>query len=167
MSASGPRHHTPRAGRRGGPWLALALALCLLVLAPVLLPAPAQASLLHLEGPEPQQLGPRQGHLRPCASPAHCACSDWPVADPQQALERLQELLAGDSSITVEEIQGPYLHATARSRLFGFVDDLELLADPSGGVLEARSESRLGDSDLGVNGRRLQDLRDRLAAAGA
>ena len=51
-----------------------------------------------------------------------------------------------------------YLHATASSALFGFVDDLELYADTAHGQLQARSVSRLGDSDLGVNGRRLAAL---------
>jgi uncharacterized protein (DUF1499 family) len=45
------------------------------------------------------------------------------------------------------------------SRLFGFVDDLELHAESERSVLEARSVSRLGDSDLGVNARRLDTLR--------
>jgi uncharacterized protein (DUF1499 family) len=55
-----------------------------------------------------------------------------------------------------------YLHATASSALFGFVDDLELYADASRGVLQARSVSRLGDSDLGVNEKRLSALRQQL-----
>lgn len=55
-----------------------------------------------------------------------------------------------------------YLHATATSRIFGFVDDLELHAAPQAGVIEARSVSRLGDSDLGVNAKRLARLRQAL-----
>ncbi|QNI69932.1 hypothetical protein CyaNS01_00786 [Cyanobium sp. NS01] len=47
------------------------------------------------------------------------------------------------------------MHATASSALFGFVDDVELYADPDAGLLQARSVSRLGDSDLGVNAKRL------------
>jgi len=49
-----------------------------------------------------------------------------------------------------------YLHAEASSALFGFVDDLELLADD--GAIQARSVSRLGESDLGVNAARLAEL---------
>jgi uncharacterized protein (DUF1499 family) len=60
--------------------------------------------------------------------------------------------------VEIVETQEGYLHATATSRLFGFVDDLELFADPTAGVLQARSVSRLGDSDLGVNARRLESL---------
>jgi uncharacterized protein (DUF1499 family) len=43
--------------------------------------------------------------------------------------------------------------------LFGFVDDLELLAKQDTGMIQARSISRLGDSDLGVNSARLDRLK--------
>ena len=43
-----------------------------------------------------------------------------------------------------------------------FVDDLELYADQANGMLQARSVSRLGDSDLGVNSRRLTALQEAL-----
>ena len=52
--------------------------------------------------------------------------------------------------------------STATSALFGFVDDLELYADSTHGVLQARSVSRLGDSDLGVNSQRLKALEQQL-----
>ena len=63
---------------------------------------------------------------------------------------------------TIVEQGDGYLHATATSALFGFVDDLELYADAAHGVLQARSVSRLGDSDLGVNSQRLKALEQQL-----
>lgn len=54
-------------------------------------------------------------------------------------------------------IDGFYLHATYRSRLLRFVDDLEL-AITDDGQLAYRSASRLGYSDLGANQRRLDAL---------
>jgi uncharacterized protein (DUF1499 family) len=41
----------------------------------------------------------------------------------------------------------------------GFVDDLELYADPDHLAIEVRSASRLGESDLGVNRQRAETLR--------
>jgi uncharacterized protein (DUF1499 family) len=135
-----------------------------LLLVGALFPLPASAALLHLEGPIPADLGLHQGHLAPCPTPAHCAREDWAVADPAAALERLlPAVLALDGVELVETGEG-YLHATATSRLFGFVDDLELHATPGAGLIEARSVSRLGDSDLGVNARRLATLRQALTA---
>ena len=52
-----------------------------------------------------------------------------------------------------------YIHAEASSALFGFVDDLELLLDVNNSSIQARSVSRLGDSDLGVNANRLGELK--------
>jgi len=52
-----------------------------------------------------------------------------------------------------------YLHAECRSAWFGFVDDLELHLRPSEASIAVRSASRLGYSDLGVNRRRVEDLR--------
>jgi uncharacterized protein (DUF1499 family) len=144
--------------------LARLLALGLALLALVAAPLPVQASLLHLEGPVPEELGVRAGSLAPCPAPDHCARADWSRADPAADLEQLALLLADTPDISVLERRGPYLHATATSRLFGFVDDLELLADPDHSLLQARSVSRLGDSDLGVNARRLERLRAALVA---
>ena len=119
-------------------------------------------ALFHLVGPVPADLGVQNGSLASCPSPAHCARADWAVADPQAALQALVPALEAMPRTTIVEQDGAYLHATASSALFGFVDDLELYADTGHGVLQARSVSRLGDSDLGVNGRRLAELRDQL-----
>ena len=119
-------------------------------------------ALFHLVGPVPTDLGVHNGALAPCPSPAHCARVDWPVADPQAALVALVPVVQATPLTTVEEQGDGYLHATASSALFGFVDDLELYADTAHGVLQARSVSRLGDSDLGVNAQRLAALQRQL-----
>ncbi len=138
--------------------LGLVLLPLLLPLMLLLAPAGAQASLFHLEGPLPADLGVRAGSLAACPSPAHCARSSWSEADPQAALASVSPWLGDQEGVVVLEQSPTYLHATATSRLFGFVDDLELYADQAGGQLQARSISRLGDSDLGVNGRRLAQI---------
>ncbi|CAK6692761.1 DUF1499 domain-containing protein [Synechococcus sp. CBW1107] len=115
-------------------------------------------ALFHLVGPVPADLGVHNGALSPCPSPAHCARANWAVADPEAALAALLPVIEATPRTQVLEQGDGYLHATATSALFGFVDDLELYADSTHGVLQARSMSRLGDSDLGVNGQRLTDL---------
>ena len=119
-------------------------------------------ALFQLVGPVPPELGVHNGVLAPCPSAAHCARADWTIADPAAALQTLATAVTATPRTTVIERGDRYLHATASSRLFGFVDDLELYADPDHGVVQARSVSRLGDSDLGVNARRLAALRDTL-----
>jgi len=119
-------------------------------------------ALFHWVGPVPADLGVRSGGLAPCASPAHCARADWAVTDPQAALNALVPVIEATPRTEIVEQGDGYLHATATSAFFGFVDDLELYADSERGVLQARSVSRLGDSDLGVNAKRLAALHDQL-----
>jgi uncharacterized protein (DUF1499 family) len=68
---------------------------------------------------------------------------------------------------TVVRADERYLHAEVRSRLFRFVDDLELLLAEDGRRIDVRSASRVGHSDLGVNRRRVEALRQALREAGA
>ena len=124
---------------------------------------PLVLALFHFVGPVPTDLGIQAGHLSPCPGPAHCASAIWPVNDAETSLATLAEAIEADPSATIVEREATYLHATFSSKIFGFVDDVELLASQTDS-LEARSISRLGDSDLGVNGQRLQRLSDVLTS---
>ncbi len=57
------------------------------------------------------------------------------------------------------------LHADFRSRIFRFVDDVDLRLD--GRVVQIRSASRTGYSDLGVNRARVEDIRRAFASQAA
>ena len=116
-------------------------------------------SFFQFVGPEPTDLGIHNAELSPCASPAHCGRANWQVAEPVAAVQALQPLLElMPRTNLVDQTEG-YLHATVSSAFFGFVDDLEIYADPIRGLVQARSVSRLGDSDLGVNAKRLADVK--------
>ena len=130
----------------------------LLFLSQTVAGAPAHASLLHLAGPVPANLGLQQNHLAPCDSPAHCASARWPLIQAGTSLEQLVPVILGLDGVEVVDTREGYLHATASSRLFGFVDDLEIHTLSASHELEVRSASRVGDSDLGVNNRRLERL---------
>jgi len=147
------------------PWFRSLLLAGLLLLGQTLAGAPAQASLLHLAGPVPANLGLQQNHLAPCESPAHCAWARWPLTQEGISIERLVPVILGLEGVQVVDTRAGYLHATASSRLFGFVDDLELHTLPASHELEVRSVSRLGESDLGVNARRLERLHRALLEA--
>ena len=115
--------------------------------------------LFHFVGPIPVDLGTHGGELSPCLSSAHCSRQNWSTANLQSDLETIiAAVRETPRTIIVEERDG-YIHAEASSTLFGFVDDLELLAKQDTGMIQARSISRLGDSDLGVNSARLDRLK--------
>ena len=104
-------------------------------------------------------MGTHGGELSPCLSSAHCSRQNWSTANLQSDLETIiAAVRETPRTIIVEERDG-YIHAEASSALFGFVDDLELLAKQDTGMIQARSISRLGDSDLGVNSARLDRLK--------
>jgi uncharacterized protein (DUF1499 family) len=50
------------------------------------------------------------------------------------------------------------LHAEFRSAIFRFVDDVEFMVDPESQRIHARSASRVGYSDMGVNRRRMEEI---------
>ena len=121
------------------------------LLAPVLM-------LFHLVGPLPTDLGVHDGKLSPCTTPAHCARQTWPSSSPETDFASIVAYVMEMPRTEVVEQNDHYIHAEASSALFGFVDDLEVLLDVSNGNIQARSVSRLGDSDLGVNANRLREL---------
>lgn len=61
----------------------------------------------------------------------------------------------------VEQTDG-YLHVEVSTLIFRFTDDMELLLSDNGATIDIRSASRLGLSDMGVNGRRVENLRKEL-----
>lgn len=117
--------------------------------------------LFHLVGPVPEDLGIHNGRLSPCPGTAHCAEELWESSNPEADLTRLHALISDLPRSQIVSETEDYVHAEVSSAFFGFVDDLELLAVQDG--IQARSVSRLGDSDLGVNSRRLSLLHDSLS----
>ena len=112
--------------------------------------------LFHIVGPIPADLGIHAGSLSPCRSSAHCSSASWASSSPDDDFARLAAAVADSPRTVVVEQSEGYLHAECSSALFGFVDDLELLVVNTG--IQARSISRIGDSDLGVNSGRLAQL---------
>ena len=52
-----------------------------------------------------------------------------------------------------------YVHAEFRSRIFRFVDDVEFFFDEADSVVHFRSAARTGYSDMGVNRKRMEEIR--------
>jgi len=91
--------------------------------------------------------------------PAHAIEAFRFSGTPEEALRRLTVALTSEPRISIVAAQGNYLHAEARSLVFRFVDDVEFLIDSEHGLIQVRSASRIGYSDLGVNRRRVERLR--------
>ncbi|RMF48191.1 MAG: DUF1499 domain-containing protein [Anaerolineae bacterium] len=120
----------------------------------------------HAQPPVP--LGLHAGKLAPCPDSPNCVSSyeispEHGIApltfdgDPDAALARLDALLAAMPGAHLEQANGYYRHYIFRTRFVGYIDDVEFYLD--GDVIQIRSASRSGYSDLGLNRRRVEDIR--------
>jgi uncharacterized protein (DUF1499 family) len=78
-------------------------------------------------------------------------------------MARLNALLQAEPGATIVDSRVDYLRVQYTTRLMKFVDDVEFWFDPVQGVVQVRSASRVGRNDFGVNRRRIEQLRDKLA----
>jgi uncharacterized protein (DUF1499 family) len=138
---------------------ALAAALGVLVLA-----------LLSVLSRRPANLGDADGRLAPCPDTPNCvstrAADEAHRIDPlaydgsaEDAMARLRAVLGDLPRTRVVTATDTYMHAECRSLVFRFVDDVEFLLDGREKVIHFRSASRAGRSDLGVNRRRMEAIR--------
>ena len=81
-----------------------------------------------------------------------------------ETIAKLKSVVEGMDGGKVVRADSDYLYAQYTSKVMGFVDDVEFWYDPKAGVVQVRSASRLGSGDLGVNRKRIEAVRARLAA---
>jgi len=88
------------------------------------------------------------------------------AGDPGKAWKKLREVVASLPRTKLITVSNTYIHAECTSLLMRFVDDLELYHDAGSPLVQVRSGSRLGYSDMGVNRKRVESLRRKLAERG-
>ena len=116
------------------------------------------------------------GRLAPCPNKPNCVSSQAVAGDrqhyivaltysgePGQARERLERAIAGMKRARVVVRQANYWRVEFTSALWRFVDDVEFLFDDNDRRIDLRSASRVGYSDLGVNRRRVEEIRRRFS----
>jgi len=125
------------------------------------------------EGSVPE-LGLHDGELTSCPNTPNCvnsqAVGEKQYIEPifytgtqQEARVRLLEILQSEKRIKILKIQKNYIRAEFTSALFGFVDDVEFYfpEEQTGEtIIDIRSASRLGYSDLGTNRKRIEQIRN-------
>lgn len=132
--------------------------------------AMANASIFHFEGTPPDNLGINQGFLSPCPSSPNCIVSEEtdethyiePISynsDRNTAKSILRKVLSVVPNTIIIEDNDNYIRTESRSKIMGFVDDAEFYFPEDDKIIKIRSASRLGESDLGVNRRRLEQIR--------
>lgn len=146
-------------------WIALLL---LMVVAGFLL----LRRLVQQVSPTPDHLGVENGRFAPCPNTPNCVSS---FADPADEIHYIEPLPLG-SSLPEAKVQiynliadtprsrivantPNYIHAEFRSFTWGFVDDVEFYFDEEAGLIHLKSAARLGEGDMGVNRKRMEEIR--------
>lgn len=126
--------------------------------------------LLEVFAGKTPELGIQGGKLLPCPSTPNCVVSQGadedhmiaPIAytgSREDARELLTKVLGVVPRTEIVTQQENYIRAKSTSRIMGFVDDAEFYLPADEPVIHVRSAARLGESDLGVNRRRLEQIR--------
>lgn len=154
-------------------WILIALVVLTLL-------AVAAGQLGFLAGSAPGDLGVKDGRLKPPARtpnsvssqaqlyPGHVQMAFAQIAplnirgDGPATIAQIQAIAQAQSGVTVVKITPDYLYLQYTSRLMKYVDDVEFWFDPVNKVIQVRSASRVGKSDLGANRARIEQMRTAL-----
>ena len=125
----------------------------------------------------PNNLGVQNGELAACPPSPNCVSTQ--AEREEQKLQPLKQVGSTDevstalkaaindmprSNVVTEDAS--YFHIEYTSLICRYVDDLEIWIDDENQLIHARSASRVGYSDLGVNRKRVEDLFAKLVESG-
>lgn len=121
-------------------------------------------------GERPENIGVHEGQLTPCPASPNCVSSQ--VSDPEHTIapieyqgdrdtarDTLLKILPRVPNTEIVVQTDDYIWMESSSKLMGFVDDGEFYFPPDEKIIHLRSAARMGESDLGVNRRRLEQIR--------
>jgi uncharacterized protein (DUF1499 family) len=129
-------------------------------------PVEASSIMFKFSGTRPSNLGVEAGRLKACPASPNCVCSSdsdkehgiAAIAYGQpDAMTKLKGIINGMERTAIIVESEDYLHVEFTTKLMGYVDDVEFYIN--GGVIQVRSASRLGKSDLGLNRQRIEVIR--------
>lgn len=126
-------------------------------------------------GNPPSERGVEGGVLSPCPPRPNCVSTmsleERHTVSPlrynvshDRVAGRIEDILKQMDGVFIKEVRSTYIWAECSSKMFGFVDDLELYFPKEEPVIHVRSAARTGYYDMGVNRKRVEKLRELLAA---
>ena len=101
--------------------------------------------------------------LKECIVVTHCVRRDWEAEDIDKTFKKALEIIRSTPRTNIVEETDSYIHAEAATKWMHYIDDLEIKALPEKGLIQVRSESRVGIGDNGVNRKRVDDLTKRIS----
>lgn len=143
---------------------------------PPVLMAPGK-SLFSFSGTRPTNLGVTNGKLAACPNSPNCVSSQLAESDTthyiaplsfqasgRQAIAALKSVVEGMERTEILNSTDDYFYAEFTTPIMGFVDDVEFYVDEAAKLIHVRSASRLGESDMGLNRKRVEEIRAKFAA---
>ena len=118
--------------------------------------------ILFISVTTPNQLNATTSELPECVVITHCVREDFKVNDLESAFKKAIKIVSETARTRIVEKTNSYIHAEAKTKWRRYTDDLLLKAIPERGIIQVRSESRVGIGDNGVNQRRVDDFAYRL-----
>ncbi len=126
-------------------------------------------------GSRPKDLGVRAGKLKTCPNKPNCVSSQVEASDAHytaplhfrvsasDALARIKKIIATMPRTQVVGEAPNYIYAEFKTKLMGYVDDVEFFVDENAHVIHVRSASRLGYRDFNVNRERIEAIRQQFS----
>jgi uncharacterized protein (DUF1499 family) len=128
------------------------------------------ASVFSCSGKISSNLGVKDGKLASCPDKPNCVSSQ--AADPAHKIDpivyksgrvnaysTLVDIITNMKRTKIVTKSDNYIHAEFTSAIFRFVDDVEFYFDGTKNIIHVRSASRVGHSDMGVNRKRIEQMR--------
>ena len=114
--------------------------------------------------------------LKPCPESPNCVFTQTqqkskkmePIPftqDPKEVIKIIKGVVENLSNTHLEKESLHYLHYTFKSAIFRFTDDVEFLIDAGQKLIHFRSASRTGYSDMGVNKKRMTEIKKAIEQA--
>jgi uncharacterized protein (DUF1499 family) len=130
------------------------------------------AVFMSCSGRRPANLGVTDGRLASCPHSPNCVSTQSGdeshriepfsyTTSQAEAQEKLSKILRSMKRANIVSIEDNYIYVECKSAIFQFVDDVEFYFDDAHKTIHFRSSSRLGYSDLGVNRRRMETIRQK------
>ena len=100
--------------------------------------------------------------LPECIVITHCVKENFKVNDIEKAFKKATKIVSETPRTKIVEKTNSYIHAESKTKWRRYTDDLLVKAIPEKGIIQVRSESRIGIGDNGVNQKRVDDFAYRL-----
>ena len=121
-------------------------------------------------------LGLKNGKLAVCPQDMkNCVCTEYQdnftiaplVGSSKSIWDSVKTVVSAEAGYELQSSSEDYLHFTHKSKLMGFIDDVEFRLESKGKkfLVHCRSASRLGYWDLGANRKRVQTLFKKIEGA--